>query len=116
MAFSQRSVREVVGSKSLLALKEMLEHNMLNEYPVLYEKKNDLVAQFKFTVLILPTKIEKLNAAPLPFVSSALKVEDAAVQAILDLPLVKKKVAAAAAAPAAGAAAAPAAAAPAEKK
>ncbi len=119
LAFSQRSVREALGSKALLALKEMTEHNMLNEYPVLYEKKNDLVAQFKFTALILPAKIEKLNSAPLPFVSSALKVEDAAVQAILELPLVKKKVvapAAAGAAPAAGAAAPVAAATDGEKK
>jgi methionine aminopeptidase len=108
LAFSQRSVREVMGSKALMALKEMNEHQMLNDYPVLYEKKGDLVAQFKFTVLIQPSKIEKLNSAPLPFVSSQLKVEDPEVQAILALELVKKKVVAAA--PAVADAAAPAAA------
>jgi curved DNA binding protein len=98
LAFSQRSVREVVGSKALLAFKEMGEHGMLNEYPVLYEKKGDFVAQFKFTVLATPKQIEKLNSAPLPYVSSSLKVEDASVNQIMQLPLVKPKAAPAAAA------------------
>lgn len=108
LAFSQRAVRDAVGSKALLAYKEMSEHGMLNEYPVLYEKKGEFVAQFKFTVLSTPSKIEKLNSAPLPYVSSQLKVENADVNAIMQLPLVKPKASAAAAA--AATAAAPAAA------
>jgi methionine aminopeptidase len=58
---------------NLLLVPEMIEHNLLNEYPVLEEKK-ELVAQFKFTVLITPNKTEKLNSAPLPYVSSEKKV------------------------------------------
>jgi hypothetical protein len=88
----------------------MTEHNLLNEYPVLTEKSKDLVAHFKFTVLITPSKTEKLNQAPLPYVSSEKKVENADVNAVMAIPLVRKKekapkLVATAAAPAAAAAA-----------
>lgn len=82
---------------------------MLNEFPVLYEKNKEFIAQFKFTVIILPTKTEKLNNAPLPFVSSEKKVVNAEVAAALAAPLTRvKKSAAPAAAPAAAAAQEPA--------
>lgn len=112
LAWSLRSVQSVLGAKALLGLREMTEHNMLNEFPVLYEKNKEFIAQFKFTVIILPTKTEKLNNAPLPFVSSEKKVVNAEVAAALAAPLTRvKKSAAPAADAAAAAAAAPAAAA-----
>ncbi len=91
LAFNVRHVQTALGPKALMGLKEMIEHNLLNEYPVLEEKKKELVAHFKFTVLITPTKTEKLNSAPLPYVSSEKKVEDADAKAAMEIPLVRKK-------------------------
>ena len=91
LAFNVRAVRDAIGAKAGVGLKEMTEHNLLNEFPVLIERPKDLVAQFKFTVLIMPTKTEKLNSAPLPYVSSDKKVENADVKAAMEIPLVRKK-------------------------
>jgi methionine aminopeptidase len=33
-------------------VKECIEHDLLNEYPVLSEKQGEIVAHFKYTVLI----------------------------------------------------------------
>lgn len=91
LAFNVRHVQGAIGPKALMGLKEMIDHNLLNEYPVLVEKNKELVAHFKFTVLITPTKTEKLNQAPLPYVSSEKKVENADVNAAMAIPLVRKK-------------------------
>jgi len=37
-----------------LGMKECIEHNLLQSYPVLWEKEGDHVAHVKFTVLIMP--------------------------------------------------------------
>jgi len=36
-----------------LGIKECMEHDLLNPYPVLAEKTGEIVAHFKYTVLIL---------------------------------------------------------------
>jgi len=43
-----------------LGLKECVDHGLLNKYPVLYEKPGDVVAQFKYTVLIMPSGVVTL--------------------------------------------------------
>ena len=94
LAWSLRAMKDkdAVGIKGLLGIKEMSAHNCLFEYPVMIERsKKAVIAQFKYTVLILPTKTEKLNSAPLPYVSSQKKVEDAGVAEILKRGLVRKK-------------------------
>lgn len=91
MAWSIRSVKEALGVQALMGLKEMGGHDMINEYPVLQERPKDIVAQFKFTVLIMPSKTEKLNSAPLPYVSSEKKVVDPSVLEIMQRSLAPKK-------------------------
>lgn len=108
LAWSLRQVKKDTSSKALLGLKEMSEHNLLHEYPVLCERPKDLVAQFKYTILVLPTRVEKLNNAPLPYVSSEKKVENPDVQAVMALPLTLALPGAVAAAAAGAADAAPA--------
>merc|ERR1712050_707032 len=44
---------------------EAKRHELLDEYPVLKEKEKTFVAQFKFTVLLLPGGTKKITGLPL---------------------------------------------------
>merc|ERR1712190_520530 len=44
---------------------EARRHELLEEYPVLHEKLGEVVAQFKFTVLLLPGGTKKVTGLPL---------------------------------------------------
>lgn len=43
-----------------LGVKECVDHGLFARYPVLFEKPGDLVAQFKYTVLIMPSGVVTL--------------------------------------------------------
>jgi len=79
------SLRALDEKKGKLGVTEMLKHGLLHPYPVLYEKQGEFVAQFKFTVLILPASTARLNAQPLPYVTSEFKLQDAGLVATLAL-------------------------------
>lgn len=93
LPFSVRVLAEdpSMGTKALLGVKEMLEHEMVYSYPVLQDKKDTFVAQFKFTVLILPTIIDKLNSFELPFVSSEYSIEDPKINDLLAMGVKRSK-------------------------
>lgn len=76
MPFSVRAVTEGAGNRALIGIKEMYERRMIHPYPVLYEKKGELVAQFKFTVLITKKCLDRITQAQVPHVSSDIKIED----------------------------------------
>merc|ERR1712137_724510 len=63
--FTLRSLDEKRGR---LGIVECSKNNLMDDYPVVYEQDGEFVAQFKFTVLLLPNSIQKLNAFNLPFV------------------------------------------------
>ena len=90
MAWSARDVKRELGSKGLLGMKEIIEHELVTPYPVLYEQKDEFVAHFKFTVLILPKNLDKINAAPLPYVNSVKKIEDPQINQILSMGTARK--------------------------
>merc|ERR1712060_744658 len=48
-----------------VGVSEACRHQLLEEYPVLKEKDKELVAQFKFTVLLLPGGTKKITGLPL---------------------------------------------------
>jgi len=103
------TLRALDEKKARLGITELLNHNLVNPYPVLFEKQGEVVAQFKSTVLILPASISKITEAPLPYVQSDKTVEDAGLKHILSLGVKrstkkkgKKKKAGKAAAPAGG--------------
>uniref|UniRef100_UPI00358E4EC9 proliferation-associated protein 2G4 n=1 Tax=Myxine glutinosa TaxID=7769 RepID=UPI00358E4EC9 len=52
MPFTLRAFEE--EKKARMGLVECVRHELLQPFPVLYEKEGELVAQFKFTVLLLP--------------------------------------------------------------
>ena len=50
---------------------ECVKHGLFIEYPVLYEKSEEFVAQFKFTAMVLPSgKVVRITSGPQPSVSS----------------------------------------------
>lgn len=72
-----------------LGVSECLKHNMLYSYPVLAERANDLVAQFKVTVLILESGTVVIT--PVLFNADAYKTErqitDEFVKTTLEVPM-----------------------------
>ena len=48
-----------------MGVKECVEHELLNNYPVLIEKPGEIVAHFKSTVLILANRIMAITGLPL---------------------------------------------------
>lgn len=122
--FTLRALDEKRGK---LGIVELAKHGLVLPYPVLHEKAGELVAQIKFTVLILPSSTDRITPeAALPKLVSQYKIEDPKVLATLALGTKrmkknkknkkKKKAPAAAGAAVAAPAAAPAAAAPAAAK
>jgi len=89
LPFSTRFLHEKpeLGSKTLLGIKEMIEHEMLHPYPVLTEKKGQFISQIKFTVLVLPSVIDKLNSQNPPFVNSDFSIEDPQINNLLSMGL-----------------------------
>jgi len=83
------SLRGLDPKKRRLGIKEIVTHDLVDSYPVLYEKEGEFTAQFKFTALILPKETVKLSAAfPLPHVTSQYDVSQVPeIQRVLSLPL-----------------------------
>ena len=72
-----------------LGVAECTKHNILYSFPVLAERPNDLVAQFKVTVLILESGV--IVATPVLFNPAAYKTEkvltDEAIKKTLEVPM-----------------------------
>ncbi|EFA84439.1 proliferation associated protein [Heterostelium album PN500] len=94
LPFSLRAVSD--EKKAKLGLSECLTHQMLNAFPVLYEKDGEFVVQFKTTVLLLPSGNQKLTCTdiPLPHVNSAYSLDEVTKE-IATRPLKREKKAAA---------------------
>lgn len=61
--FSLNSFEDPITAR--IGIKECLEHELLVPYPVLAEKPGNVVAQFKFTVMITKGKTTALTGLPL---------------------------------------------------
>jgi len=87
------TLRAIETQRAKLGIAECRNHDLVQPYPVLSVKKGDMVAQFKFTCLLLPTGTLKITG--LPFDMSKLKtehkVENEELLKILAIPLKKKK-------------------------
>lgn len=80
--FTIRSLEDVRGK---LGMVELLKHDMVVPYPVLYEKPGEFTAQFKFTVLIMPSGTLRITGAPVNMASiqTQFKIEDPELLALL---------------------------------
>uniref|UniRef100_A0A182N822 Peptidase M24 domain-containing protein n=1 Tax=Anopheles dirus TaxID=7168 RepID=A0A182N822_9DIPT len=62
MPFNLRNFDE--EAKAKLGVNECVTHKMVEPFQVLYEKHNEYVAQFKYTVLILPNGLKVVTGHP----------------------------------------------------
>lgn len=62
-----------------------MEHDLLNTYPVLIEKPGEIVAHFKFTVLIVENRTFAITGLPLDVshFKSDKKIEDEEINKLL---------------------------------
>jgi len=88
--FSLRSLDE---KKRRMGITEIIKHELVDSYPVLWEKDGEYIAQFQFTVIIQPLATVRLNGPfPLPHVSSQYSVDNnEEIQNVLKMNLVRKK-------------------------
>merc|ERR1712228_821272 len=63
LPFTLRAIEDEQVAR--VGVSEACRHQLLEEYPVLKEKDKELVAQFKFTVLLLPGGTKKITGLPL---------------------------------------------------
>jgi len=91
MPFSLRNFEE--EGKARLGITECVKHDLMEPYPVYYEKEGEFVAEFKFTVLIMPNNTMKITGLPvdLEAYQSENSITDEATKALLALSLVTKK-------------------------
>jgi len=88
LPFTLRALDEKRGR---LGITECLKHDLVKSYPVLYEKEGQFVAQFKFTVLLLPFCTQKLNGPfTLPYVQSNYNITDPKLLSLLQQSLKRK--------------------------
>ncbi|XP_057375274.1 proliferation-associated protein 2G4-like [Daphnia carinata] len=63
MPFSLRNLED--EKKARMGVLECVSHKLLEPFHVLYEKPNEIVAQFKFTVLLMPNGPQKITGISL---------------------------------------------------
>jgi len=84
MPFNLRNFED--EKKAKLGVSECVNHKLIEPFQVLYEKTNEIVVQFKFTVLLMPNGPHKITG--LPFESelyqSELVVSDPQLKTILN--------------------------------
>merc|ERR1712194_309466 len=63
LPFTLRAIEDEQVAR--VGVSEAKRHELLEEYPVLQEKPGEFIAQFKFTVLLLPGGTKKITGLPL---------------------------------------------------
>lgn len=84
MPFTLRYFDDEVKAK--MGLKECVNHKLIEPFPVLHEKEGEVVAQFKFTVLLMPTRSHKITGLPnfdLSAYKTQHKIEDESILKLL---------------------------------
>lgn len=76
LPFTLRAIEDEQVAR--VGVSEAKRHELLEEYPVLKEKDKEIVAQFKFTVLLLPGGTKKITGLALndAQIASSMSVED----------------------------------------
>ncbi|EDL84837.1 proliferation-associated 2G4, isoform CRA_b [Rattus norvegicus] len=71
--------------KARMGVVECAKHELLQPFNVLYEKEGEFVAQFKFTVLLMPNGPMRITSGPFEpdLYKSEMEVQDAELKALL---------------------------------
>lgn len=88
------TLRSLEGDpRAKLGITECRQHDLVQSYPVLSEKKNEFVAQFKFTCLLLPTGTLRITGIPLDLsqFKSDKQIDDEDLLTLLKTSFGKKK-------------------------
>ena len=91
MPFTLRAFED--ENKAKLGILECVKHRLMDPFNVLYEKDDELVAQFKFTILLMPSGTHKITGLPLnaeEYVTEN-KIEDEELKKILATGLLENK-------------------------
>lgn len=91
MPFSLRSFED--EKKARLGVIECAKHDLMEPYPVYFEKDGEFVAEFKYTVLLMPNGTMKITGLPIELenYSTENQITDEAVKGLLALSLATKK-------------------------
>lgn len=83
MPFNLRSFED--EKKARMGVVECAKHNVVQPFHVLYEKEGNFVAQFKFTVLLMPNGPSKITGLPIDtsLYKSEKKIEDNEILTLL---------------------------------
>merc|ERR1719213_962588 len=85
LPFTLRAIEDEQVAR--VGVSEAKRHELLEEYPVLKEKDKEIVAQFKFTALLLPGGTKKITGLPLGKLETQLapanSVEDPELKKLL---------------------------------
>ncbi|XP_075232328.1 proliferation-associated protein 2G4 [Lycorma delicatula] len=83
MPFNLRSFGE--ETKAKLGVTECVSHKLIEPFQVLYEKPGEIVVQFKFTVLLMPTGAHKITGLPFKpeLYKSSLNISNPEMKALL---------------------------------
>jgi len=84
MAFTLRALES--EQKGRLGVVECVKHKLLEPYGVLYDKDTEFIAQFKFTVLLMPSGSHKITGLPFDpsICESEHEIKDESLKAILN--------------------------------
>merc|ERR1712055_505683 len=83
MPFNLRSLEE--EKKARMGVVECVTHKLIEPFQVLYDKEGAYVAQYKFTVLLMPNGPHKITGLPFDeaLCKSEKSIEDAEIQRLL---------------------------------
>ena len=78
--------------KARMGVVECVKHKLLEPYSVLYDKDNEMIAQFKFTVLLMPSGSHKITGLSFDtsICESEYSIEDESLKTILAKGLTNK--------------------------
>ncbi|XP_015783061.1 proliferation-associated protein 2G4 [Tetranychus urticae] len=84
MPFTMRALED--EKKARMGAVECANHKLIEAFNVLYEKEGEFVAQFKFTVLLMPSGSHKITGLPfdLDLFESEFKIEDQSIKSLLE--------------------------------
>ncbi|XP_072047554.1 proliferation-associated protein 2G4-like [Amphiura filiformis] len=90
MPFTIRSFED--ETKTKMGVVECVKHGLVEPYPVLYDKEGEFVAQFKYTVLLMPNGPTRITQGPFDpnMFKSEYSVQDKELKAILQASTSKK--------------------------
>merc|ERR1712130_92147 len=74
LPFSLRAIEDEQVAR--IGVSEAKRHELLEEYPVLKENDTEVVAQFKFTVLLLPGGTKRITGLPLGKLETQLAAQN----------------------------------------